>query len=227
MGATAAERLATRYGALDARRAVVLGSGAEARSAIAALQSGRRDGGRGGGAGGRVPRCDRRPAVLAPRHGCGRRAWTTSRPAVLAPLDDAGRPIAAAATAAVACDTIVLGVGVVPVIELTDAIGCRNVFDPARGGHVPVTDPGPTRPACPASTRSAIAPACGSPRRSTAAVAEAEGRRAAAHLAGQAADPAPAPACAGLRPDRLPPGLGQGRPWCRPRARRMSASARR
>ena len=59
--------------------------------------------------------------------------------AVLAPLDAQGRRTGGPGVA-IECDTIVLGVGTVPVIELTDAIGCRNAFLPERGGHVPITD---------------------------------------------------------------------------------------
>jgi NADPH-dependent 2,4-dienoyl-CoA reductase/sulfur reductase-like enzyme len=52
MGATAAERLASRYGVLDARRAVVLGTSAEALLCVLAPRRG--GGGRGRGAGSRA-----------------------------------------------------------------------------------------------------------------------------------------------------------------------------
>jgi NADPH-dependent 2,4-dienoyl-CoA reductase/sulfur reductase-like enzyme len=38
------------------------------------------------------------------------------------------------------CDTVILGVGVIPVIELLDAAGCHSQFDADRGGTVPVLD---------------------------------------------------------------------------------------
>ncbi len=40
----------------------------------------------------------------------------------------------------IACDTIVLAVDVVPVVEMFDLLGCRTVFDGGRGGWVPVVD---------------------------------------------------------------------------------------
>lgn len=36
------------------------------------------------------------------------------------------------------CDTVVLGIGAVPVIELLDAAGCRVAYDSACGGTVPL-----------------------------------------------------------------------------------------
>lgn len=38
------------------------------------------------------------------------------------------------------CDTVVLAAGAVPVVELLDVAGAAIVFDPARGGHVPLVD---------------------------------------------------------------------------------------
>jgi hypothetical protein len=43
---------------------------------------------------------------------------------------------------ALACDTIVLAVGAVPVVELLDAAGCAIGFDARRGGYAPVLDEG-------------------------------------------------------------------------------------
>lgn len=40
----------------------------------------------------------------------------------------------------IACDTLVMAVGLVPMIELADAVGSSRVFDARRGGHVPVED---------------------------------------------------------------------------------------
>jgi thioredoxin reductase len=38
----------------------------------------------------------------------------------------------------ISCDTVVLAVGVVPMVEIPAVLGCRMTFDAARGGHVPV-----------------------------------------------------------------------------------------
>jgi hypothetical protein len=40
----------------------------------------------------------------------------------------------------IACDTIVMGIGLVPMIELHDAAGGARRFEPRRGGYVPVGD---------------------------------------------------------------------------------------
>ncbi len=40
----------------------------------------------------------------------------------------------------IACDTVVIAVGLVPMIELADALGSKRTFDPKRGGHVPLGD---------------------------------------------------------------------------------------
>ncbi len=146
MGATAAERLATRYGALDARRAVVLGTGAEALLAALAMH-------RAGIAVAAVVEQAAAPIGPAPlldqvrksgieiltRHVIaaaegGADGVTAAR---LAPLDDAGRR---QSERRVECDTIVLGIGAVPVIELLDAAGCRSAWFPGRGGHAPIVD---------------------------------------------------------------------------------------
>lgn len=42
----------------------------------------------------------------------------------------------------IACDTVVMAVGAVPVIELLDVLGARREMAPGRGGHVPVSDEG-------------------------------------------------------------------------------------
>ena len=193
MGATAADRLAARYQALDARRAVVLGSSAEALATVATLQ----------GAGVTVAAVVEQAAnkmgpqdlgaPLFTRHAIARAEGGVDgvEAAVLVRLDESGRPIGGSAVR-IACDTIVLGVGFVPVIELTDAIGCRTVFAPERGGHVPVTDAAhaTTVPGVYAVGDCAGVWAAKSLDRS---LAETEGRRAAAHIAGLDAPVAPLP----------------------------------
>jgi thioredoxin reductase len=203
MGATAAERLATRYGALDAQRAVVLGSSAEALLAALAL---RRAGvevaavvEQAARAIGPATLLDELAAAGVPlltRHviAAAEGGADGVTGATLAKLDDDGTRIAADAVT-MACDTIVLGIGAVPVIELLDAIGCRSAFSPVRGGHVPVTD---------ASQMTslpgiyAVGDCAGVwPEKSIdRAIAEAEGRRAAAHAArsASAGDVAASPA---------------------------------
>ncbi len=144
MGATAALHLATRYGALEARTAVVLGSTAEALQAALALQA----------AGVTIAAVVEQaaapvgPAELVARLGvemlCGqvvRRAegHASVLAAVTIAVDAEGRQ-QAGTERRFACDTIVLGVGTVPVIELLDAAGCRMQATPARGGTVPMLD---------------------------------------------------------------------------------------
>jgi hypothetical protein len=190
MGATAAERLASRYQALASRRAVVLGTSAEALAAAAALTL----------AGVEIVAVveqaaapigpQRIDAPLFTRHVIARAEGGADgvTAAVLAGLDDAGRPIAGSAVR-IACDTIVLGVGVVPVIELTDAIGCRNVFAMARGGHVPLTGAA-QETSVPAIYAVGDCAGVWASKTMDRGIAEAEGRRAAAHIAGLATAPA-------------------------------------
>jgi thioredoxin reductase len=148
MGATAAERLARSYGALAARRAVVLGTSAEALLAALAMH-------RAGVSIAAVVEQATGPigpaSLLAELAGAGVQILTrhiiasaTGGPdgvtaATLLQLDTEGRRMPGSATT-IDCDTIVLGVGTIPVIELLDAIGARAAFVPERGGHVPVTD---------------------------------------------------------------------------------------
>jgi len=213
MGATAAERLATRYGALDARCAVVLGSSAEALLAVLALcragvevaavveQAAAPIGPVGlldelAAAG--VPLLTRH--VIAAAEG-GADGVTG---ATLARLDDGGGRIAGSA-ATIECDTIVLGVGAIPVIELLDAIGCRSVFSPGRGGHVPVIDAAQMT-SLPGLYAVGDCAGVWAAKSTDRAVAEAEGRRAAAHAA-QAAhgadEPPPAEPVVNLSAYRL------------------------
>ena len=147
MGATAALRLATRYGALDARRAVVLGSTVEALQTALALQA----------AGVSVAALVEQAAapvgpeamlaevlatgaVLLCGHVLQRAEGTEGVVAVVSvAVDPQGRHVAGTEQR-IACDTVVLGVGAVPVIELLDAAGCRTRYDPDRGGMVAMLD---------------------------------------------------------------------------------------
>ena len=199
MGATAAERLAGCYGALDAQRAVVLGSSAEALLAALALLA----------AGVTVAAIVEQaaelagpPALLARLAAAGvalltRHVIAAAEGSVavtgahLVALDAAGRRLPATAHS-VACDTIVLGVGVVPVVELLDALGCRTKFVAERGGHVAPTDPfGQTSVA----GVYAVGDCAGvwAAKSLDPAIAAAEGTLAAAHVAGVASDTLAAP----------------------------------
>ncbi len=193
MGATAAERLASRYGALDACRAIVLGTSAEALLAALAMHR----------AGvevaavveqaqapiGPAALLDELAAAGVPilaRHviAMAEGAADGVTGAVVVRLDDDGARVAGSA-AAIACDTIVLGVGAVPVIELLDAIGCRSAFSPARGGHVPVTDASQMT-SLPGIYAVGDCAGVWAGKSADRAMAEAEGRRAALHAAGSA-----------------------------------------
>jgi thioredoxin reductase len=136
MGATAAERLASRYAALDARRAVVLGTTAEALAAALALH-------RAGveiaavvevadapvGPPGLMSEVQAAGARLLVRHVIASADGGVDgvSAAVLVEIGADGRRIESRTTTIV-CDTIVLGIGAVPVIELLDAVGGRCGF---------------------------------------------------------------------------------------------------
>jgi thioredoxin reductase len=186
MGATAAERLASRYGVLDARRAVVLGTSAEALLSVLAL---RRAGvevaavvEQAAEPVGPAALLDEVTATGIPvltRHVIaaaeGDLAGVTG--AVVVRLDEGGGRMAGT-TIVIACDTVVLGIGTVPVIELLDAVGCRTAFSPARGGHVPVTDDW-HRTSLPGVYAVGDCAGVWAAKSTDPAVAEAEGRRAA------------------------------------------------
>jgi thioredoxin reductase len=152
MGAVAARRLATLYGALDARRAVVIGSGAEALltaldlvaagvSVVAVVEA----------AEGPVG-----PATLVERIGGQGIEMLTGHVVARAIGGAVADGVAGVVVVALApdgtriagsertldCDTLVQGIAAVPVIDLLESAGCRTVFDPARGGHVPILDAG-------------------------------------------------------------------------------------
>ena len=191
-GVQAAARLAT-FGALATRRAVLLGTGTEAVAAARTLVA-------AGVEIGAVVEVAAAPLSDAAGLGapvlCGHRVLRAEggpdgvEALVVAPLD--GEPLR------LPCDTVLLGIGAVPVIELLDAAGCRIAFDPLRGGHVPVLDAG----GCTSLPWAFAAGDCAGTWPAKAAgpaVAEAEGRRAGAAAAavlgapGEATGPAPAP----------------------------------
>ena len=150
MGATAAERLAARYGALDARRAVVLGTGAEALLAALAMY-------RAGVSVGAVIEQAAQPIgpeslldalaeaeiQVLTRHVIAAAEGDADGVALvrLAALSADGARVQGRDTR-IECDTVVLGVGAIPLIELLDAAGCRAAYVPERGGHVAIVDAG-------------------------------------------------------------------------------------
>ena len=199
MGATAAERLATRYGALEARQAVVLGTGAEALLAALAMRR----------VGVEVTIVEQAAAPVGPvalleqvasagievltRHVIagaegGSEGVAEAR---IVGLDAAGQRVAARERAVV-CDTIVLGIGAVPVIELLDAAGCRTAWSAERGGYVPVVD-GAQMTSVPGIYAVGDCAGVWADKSMDRGVAEAEGRLAAAQVVGAAGEAAAAP----------------------------------
>lgn len=200
VGITAAQRLLNRYGSLDARRVVVLGSTTETIAAALELHA------TGIEIVAVVEQADkpiavdaliealaeRRVPVLcahAPRQARGGAGGVESL--VVARIDDAGEPRQGTEWV-LECDAVLLGIGAVPVVELLDAAGCATSFRPERGGHVPVLD---------AELRTTIATihAVGDcagiwPEKAMSPeTARAEGRHAAARIAASLGMPAPAP----------------------------------
>jgi thioredoxin reductase len=148
MGVTALHALVERYGAFAGRRIVMLGSGAEALVAVlAALEAGLEV-----AAVVEVAPSPLGPPDLVSAVEAARVPLLTStviagtdgaaggvEAARLQRLDDQGTPRLSAAQT-IACDTVCLGVGAVPNVEIFDLLGCRLAYRPELGGHVPVTD---------------------------------------------------------------------------------------
>lgn len=194
MGATAAVQLATRYGALEGTRAVVLGTTAEALLAALTLQA------RGITVAAVIEQAtapvgpadlvaDLRKSGIELRCGEVVRAVDTDLNGVCGVATRSG-PLA--------CDLVVLGIGAVPMVDLLDAAGCELAFHAARGGYTPMLDAA-------GRTSVDIIQAVGDcagiwPAKSRdAAIAEAEARQAVAAaaaalgVAGEARPPAPPP----------------------------------
>jgi len=182
MGATAAATLSRLYGALDGRRAVVLGTTAEALLAALELAD----------AGIEIA-CvvEQADAPVAPaalvarlqerdidiRFGEVVRAVETDADGVRGVELSVGPVI---------CDLVVLGIGAVPMIDLIASAGARLVFDDRCGGFVPVLDAAMTTSF---PNVKAVGDCAGIwPEKSIdPEIAAAEGRHAAASLAGKAA----------------------------------------
>lgn len=188
LGATAALALAGRYGALEPRRIVMLGSSTEALVTALAL----RDAGVVVAA--IVEQADEiigSPELAGRLKAGGTQLLTrhivreaTGRDhveaALVSTVDTKGR--AFGPERSLACDGIVLAVGASPVIDLLDALGCRIAFQPERGGYAPFVG-GDQR----TSLRNvfAVGDAAGlwSDKTRDRSIAEAEGRCAAAAIA--------------------------------------------
>ncbi len=146
VGITAAVRLAKRYGALQARRAVVLGSSTEALQSALELRD----------AGVEIAAVIDHvfeplgsPVLWAQLAAGGTRGLFGYVPREAVGAQESVEAVIASpwrasdsdgAELTIACDTVLLGVGAVPVIELLDSVGCQTVFDGGRGGVVPVLD---------------------------------------------------------------------------------------
>ena len=142
MGANAMHALLTRYHAFAGRSIVILGSGALALStALLAIERGLRV----------AAIVEVRDRLQGPAHlvervlAEGVPAYTSHVVAethggldgveriLLAPTNDPDAP-----RVEIACDTICQAIGLVSAIELLAVLGAALMYDPARGGHVPV-----------------------------------------------------------------------------------------
>lgn len=136
-GASAAVALARLYGAFDGRRAVMLGSGAEALLAARDLIA----------AGVQIAAVvEQAAAPLASDLAAALQAQGVAFLCNEAPrgvTSDAGGVTGLTLrNRHIACDTVLLGVGAVPMIDLLQAAGARCVFDDDRSGFVPLLDAG-------------------------------------------------------------------------------------
>ena len=184
-GVLAAAALAA-LGAYAPRRAVLLGSTAEAAAALAGLRACGVE---------VVAVIEAGPAPLSDAAAfgapvlCGRRVIRAE-----GGLDGVASVLVASAAGEqrLDCDAVLLGIGAVPVIELMDAAGCRTAFDPARGGWVPVLDAA-GRTSLPFIAAAGDCAGTWPAKAGNLAIAEAEGRRAAGDGADGGGPPQPAP----------------------------------
>ncbi|WP_250510610.1 NAD(P)/FAD-dependent oxidoreductase [Caballeronia sp. GACF4] len=142
MGASAAWRLAVLYGALDARRAVLVGSDTDALNVALELVSRGvqivaviEQAGEIVGDAALAAQLEASGAHILTRHvvrhAHGDAYGVTSV--------DAATPDTTALTT-FDCDTVLLGIAALPAIELLEAAGCATAFDAARGGHIARVD---------------------------------------------------------------------------------------
>jgi NADPH-dependent 2,4-dienoyl-CoA reductase/sulfur reductase-like enzyme len=137
MGAAALRLLLERYDAFAGRRVLVLGSHDLAlETALLALDKGLEVAGLVEVRAlpqGNASLIDRLKAAGVSIH-CG------SYPVDTRSGIDGVEQVILASGEEIACDTIVMGIGLVPMIELHDAAGGARRFEPRRGGYVPVGD---------------------------------------------------------------------------------------
>lgn len=135
MGAGAAVMLARLYGALDSRRAIMLGATDEALLAacdlidqgliIAAIVE----------QGDTVPA---RPELIERLRAHGAEILTDHVPDGVTTGPEGVTSLRLKSGRQIACDTVLLGIGAVPMIDLLQGAGAICAFDAARGGFVPV-----------------------------------------------------------------------------------------
>jgi thioredoxin reductase len=188
LGVTAAQRLLERYGALDVRRAVVLGTSAEVPAAAQSLRA----------AGIEIAAfVETAAAAIGPAAllmelaGIPLLCRHTARQAeggpvgveavIVTPRGADGVPLQGR-DQCIACDAVLLGVGAVPVIELLDALGCRIEYSAERGGHVPTID-GACRTSVPSVYAVGDCAGVWPAKTLDSKTAQAEGRRAAEDVA--------------------------------------------
>ena len=132
MGMEAAIRLATRYHALDVRRAVILGTTPEAVTGAAILAAAGID---------IAALIETGPAPIEPPGALPTLCNQVIRRAEAGPDGITALILGGpGGETRIECDTIILAIGTVPLVELLDSATCRTVFDPARGGPAPVLD---------------------------------------------------------------------------------------
>jgi thioredoxin reductase len=148
MGCSAAYRLASLYKALEAKVAVLVGTDTEALQVANALAE----------AGVRIEAILEQsaqiigsPQLLASLTSRGTRVFTSHvvqeaygdsfgvTSIKIVEVHEGGRHLAGRAQM-LTCDTVLLGIGAVPTIELVEACGCAVSFQAERGGHVPRID---------------------------------------------------------------------------------------
>lgn len=148
MGASAAYRLASLYGALASETAVLVGSDTQAlATALALIDKGVRIAALIEQADEAIGDADLLEQLL--EHGAALFTGHVIREAAgnvfgvqcisAVALDAEGLPDAGRTTA-FDCDSVLLGVAAIPAIELLEAAGCTMSFEGERGGHVAVCD---------------------------------------------------------------------------------------
>lgn len=137
MGAAALKMLLTRYDAFAGKRVLIAGSHDLALEtallahdkglAVAGLVEVRS-----------APQGD--PALVAQIEAAGIAIRCNAHPVEAKGGIDGVEQIVLSNGEMIDCDTLVMAIGLVPMIELADALGSARAFDPARGGHVPLED---------------------------------------------------------------------------------------